>query len=115
MCCAKSLQLCLTLCNPMDFSQPGSSAHGIFQARILEWVAIFPPGDLPDSGMETASPVAPVLKVDSLPLSHLRGPRVIIEPSKKGNCDTCYNIDETEDILLSEISQSSKKKERKTK
>jgi len=39
----------------------------------------------------------------------------IIEPSKKGNCDTCYNIDETEDILLSEISQSSKKKERKTK
>ena len=30
----------LTLCNPMDRSLPGSSAHGIFQARILEWVAI---------------------------------------------------------------------------
>ena len=29
-----------TLCNPMDYSQPGSSVHGIFQARILEWVAI---------------------------------------------------------------------------
>ena len=33
-------QLCLTLCNPMDCSPSGSSAHGIFQARILEWVAI---------------------------------------------------------------------------
>ena len=33
-------QLCLTLCNPMDCSLPGSSVHGIFQARILECVAI---------------------------------------------------------------------------
>ena len=33
-------QLCLTLCDPMDCSQPGSSVHGIFQARILERVAI---------------------------------------------------------------------------
>ena len=33
-------QSCLTLCNPMDCSPPGSSVHGIFQARILEWVAI---------------------------------------------------------------------------
>ena len=30
----------LTLCYPMDYSQPGSSDHGILQARILEWVAI---------------------------------------------------------------------------
>ena len=34
-------QLCLTLCNPMDYSPPGSSVHGILQARILEWIAIF--------------------------------------------------------------------------
>ena len=33
-------QSCLTLCNPMDCSLPGSSLHGIFQARVLEWVAI---------------------------------------------------------------------------
>ena len=33
-------QSCLTLCNPMDCSPPGSSAHGIFQARVLEWGAI---------------------------------------------------------------------------
>ena len=32
-------QLCLTLCNPMDWSPPGSSVHGILQVRILEWVA----------------------------------------------------------------------------
>ena len=36
----KSLQLCLNLCDPMDCSPPGSSVHGISQARILEWVAI---------------------------------------------------------------------------
>jgi len=40
-----------TLCNPMDHSLPGSSVHGILQARILEWVAIPPPGDLPDPGI----------------------------------------------------------------
>ena len=33
-------QSCLTLCDPMDCSPPGSSIHGILQARVLEWVAI---------------------------------------------------------------------------
>ena len=37
--CAKSLQ-CVTLCDPMDCRPPGSSVHGIFQMRILEWVSI---------------------------------------------------------------------------
>ena len=37
---AKSLQSCPTLCDPMDCSSPGSSIHGTFQARVLEWVAI---------------------------------------------------------------------------
>ena len=37
---AKSLQSCLTLCNPMDCSPPGSPVPGILQARTLEWVAI---------------------------------------------------------------------------
>ena len=37
---AKSLQPSLTLCDPRVCSQPGSSVHGILQARILEWVAI---------------------------------------------------------------------------
>ena len=37
---AKSLQSCLTLCNPIDGSPPGSPVSGILQARTLEWVAI---------------------------------------------------------------------------
>ena len=37
---AKSLQSCLTLSDPIDCSLPGSSIHGIFQAKVLEWVAI---------------------------------------------------------------------------
>ena len=37
---AKLLQSCPTLCNPMDYSLPGSPFHGILQARFLEWVAI---------------------------------------------------------------------------
>ena len=37
---AKSLQLCLTLCNPIDSSPPGSAVPGILKARTLEWVAI---------------------------------------------------------------------------
>ena len=39
--CAKLLQLCLALCDPMDYSPPGSSVHGIIQARTLERVAMF--------------------------------------------------------------------------
>ena len=37
---AKLLQSCLTLCDPMNCSLPGSSVYGILQARILEWVAM---------------------------------------------------------------------------
>ena len=40
MCCAKLLQSCLTLCNPVDYNPPGSSVHEILQVRLLEWVAI---------------------------------------------------------------------------
>ena len=48
---AKSLQSRLTLCNLMDCSPPGSSVHGILQARILEWVAIpFSRGIFPPQG-----------------------------------------------------------------
>ena len=38
--CVLVAQSCPTLCDPMDYSPPGSSVHGILQARILEWVAI---------------------------------------------------------------------------
>ena len=50
--CAKSLQLCSTLCNPMDGSPPGSSVHGVLQPRILEWVAMPSSRGSPDPGVE---------------------------------------------------------------
>ena len=60
-CCmhTKSFQSCLTLWDPMDYSPPGSSVHGILQTRIPERL---PPGDLPDPGIEPLSPGAPALQ-----------------------------------------------------
>ena len=49
-------QSCPTLCDPMNCSLPGSYAHGIFQARILEQVAISFSGDLHNPGIEPGSP-----------------------------------------------------------
>ena len=45
---------CPTLVTPVVYSPPVSSVHGIFQARILEWVAISFSRDLPDPGIEPA-------------------------------------------------------------
>ena len=58
---AKLFQSCLTFCNPMNHSPPGSSVHGILQARILEWVACPPPGDLLDPGIKLMSLMFPTL------------------------------------------------------
>ena len=55
---AKSLQSCLTLCNPMDCSVPGYSVYGILQARILEWVVMPSSGDLPDPGVKPPPPMS---------------------------------------------------------
>ena len=49
-------QLCPTLWDPMDGSLPGFSVHRIFQAKVLEWVAIAFSGDLPDPGIKPESP-----------------------------------------------------------
>ena len=56
-------QSCLTLCDPMDCSLPGSSLHGILQAKILEWVAIsFSRG----SSQPRIEPGSPTLQADAL-------------------------------------------------
>ena len=57
----KSLPSCPTLYDPMDRSPPGSSIHGILQARILEWFAISFSGDLPDPGIDPTSLKSPAL------------------------------------------------------
>ena len=66
---AKSFQLCLTLCDPMDHSLPGSSVHGILQARIMEWVASPPPGIFPTQGSNPCLLRLLNCQSDSLPLA----------------------------------------------
>ena len=52
ICVCLVAQSCMTLCDSMDCIPPDTSAHGIFHARILEWVPFPPPGNLPDPGIE---------------------------------------------------------------
>ena len=87
---AKLLQLCLTLCDPMDYTPPGSSVHGIFQAKILEWVAMsFSRGfSRPVSlaspalaaGFITAPPGKPQPGILLLLLSHFSRVRLCVTP-----------------------------------
>ena len=60
--CAQSLQSRPTLCDPMECNLPGSSVHGILQARTLEWVAISSSRDLPDLGIEPMSFISYLLQ-----------------------------------------------------
>ena len=65
--CCLFIELCMILCNPLDCSQPGSSVHGISQARILEWVAVsFSRG----SSQPRWNQCLLHGQADSLPLSH---------------------------------------------
>ena len=79
----KKQRVCVFSCSvmsdslhPMVCRPPGSSIHGIFRARILEWVAI------PDPGIEPMSPTSPALQVDSLLLSHRGSPKKAIHVLK---------------------------------
>ena len=82
------VQACPTLCDPVDYSPPGSSIHGIFPARILEWVAIS--YSRVSSRPRDQTHLLHLLhwQVDSLPLGHLGSPasiKVILE---------CVEVDE---------------------
>ena len=61
MCVCSVAQSFLTLHDTIDCSQPGSTVHGIFQARIQKWVVISSPRDLPNPGIEPESPASPAL------------------------------------------------------
>ena len=61
--CVLIAQLCPTLCNPMDYSLPGSSVHGTLQARNWSGLPFPSPGDVFDLG---TVPGSPVLQADSL-------------------------------------------------
>ena len=72
-------QSCPTLCDPIDYRPPGSSVHGIRQARILEWVAISFSGGLPKPGIKHCFLT---LQADSLPT----------EPPGKPFVQLCYKF-----------------------
>ena len=108
--CAKSLQLCLTLCNPMNYSLPGSSVHGILQARtlknfllrgifpiqgldlcllcLLQWgvgsLPLAPPGKPSNKSPNNVDPEAREVKGSPLPhllfISHERSSRIKAGP-----------------------------------
>ena len=61
VCVCTVAQLCLTLCDPMARSPPGSSVHKILKGRIPERVAILCSRDLPDSGIKPESLVSPAV------------------------------------------------------
>ena len=94
---AESLQLCPTLCDPLDCCLPGSSVPGILQARILGWIALPssrqeywsglpcpPPGDLPYLGIELDSlqfsSVAQLCLTLCDPIKHARPPCPLLTP-----------------------------------
>ena len=65
--CAKLLQLCPTLGNPMNCSPPGSSVCGILQEEYWSRLSCPPPGNLPNREIEPTSPESPALQENSLP------------------------------------------------
>ena len=81
--------------DPMDCNPPRSSVHGTFQTRILEWVAFPSPGDLPDPGMEPASPA---LQADSVEppvgkhIHHNDLPSIIFIFSVNITNSLCHNL-----------------------
>ena len=107
--CAKLLQSCLTLCDPMDCSLPGFSIHGIIQARILEWFAMPSSRDLPNPGIEPASLTFPELATGSLPLVSSGKPFVMLT-----NCDT-YRALGTEVFSSDLLIENTKGREMKKK
>ena len=67
LCCAKLLQSCLTLGDPMDCSPAGASVHGILQTRILKWVAISSSRRSSQPRIKVMPPVFPAFQANSLP------------------------------------------------
>ena len=103
-------QSCLTPSNPMDCSLPGSSAHGIFQARILKWVAISSPGIISTQG---SNPGLPHCRETLYHLSHQGSPKTL--PSKIKIADGNIYSQDKLDLYFYFILESLYKKKSKIK
>ena len=84
-------QSCLTLCDPMDCSPPGSSVHGILQARTLEWVAISSARGSSNPETEPMFQAAPVPRAEALSLSRWGSPWPTIPPGIWTTSQCCLN------------------------
>ena len=76
-----SCSVCLTLCDPMDYSSPGFSVHGFSRQEYWSGQPFPSPGDLPNPGIE---PRSPTLQVDSLPSEPQGKPSCFLKKDKKG-------------------------------
>ena len=74
-CVCSVAHSCLTLCDPMDYSLPGSSVHGIFQARMPRGLPFSTPGIFPTEGSNPRLLHLLLRQADSLPLHHLGSPQ----------------------------------------
>ena len=92
LCVCLVVQSCPTLCDPVVCSPPGSSIHGILQARILEWFAISFSRDLPNPGIK---PRFPTLQADSLPSKPTRkspGQGNLLQSLNNGGSVTIHHL-----------------------
>ena len=71
---SKVAQSCPTLCDPIDYSLPGSSVLGFSRQEYWSGLLFPPPGDLPDPGIEPTPPIALALQAYSLLMSHQGSP-----------------------------------------
>ena len=87
-------QSCLTLGDTMDCSPPGSAVHGISQVRILKWVVITPPGDLPSPGIQPTSPATAALAGGFFTTAQPGNPKAGggRDELSLGLTDTCYLV-----------------------
>ena len=99
-------------CDPMDCRLPGSSAQGISQARILESGGISFSGDLPDPGIEPASPAcrwSAALKADSLLIEPPGKPKIISQKAYPPNHWSCARLTSTPSWLNRAFVHSTKR------
>ena len=97
---AKSPWSCPILCDPMDYRSPGSSVHGIFQARTLKWVAIsFSRGSSQLRDWTCVSCISCIDRWILYQLCHLGSPWMLYRATKESYINQCSHISEKKKFL----------------
>ena len=100
VCCCLVCISCPTLCNPMDSSLPGSSVHGLFQARILQQVAMSSSKESSKPRDQSCVPYLLHWQAGSLPLDHLGSPSSTILQDKIKTLKKSHKLSKTRKILF---------------